>query len=139
MSWLSYFFFYTYIGLVLIAGFWGAFIYPYFDFNLLFHIEPSSLADYSRVNILSQYRFLRALELGFGLFSILFMRKIFAEKIYNRLFLTIMGCGVLARIFSWLFDGTPSTLFLFFMGYEFLGLITIFSFTNKKIMSVHAR
>jgi len=139
MSWLSYFFFYTYVGLVLVAGFWGAFINPYYDFNLLFHLEPSSLSEYSRINALSQYRFLRALELGFGLFSILFIRKIFEDRTFNRLFLIIMGSGVSARIISWLVDGTPSALFLFFLGYEFIGLIIIYWYTHQKIMPLNAR
>lgn len=133
MKVLSYFFFYTYIGLVLIAGFWGAFINPYFDFKQLFHLDPASLDEYSRINALSQYRFLRALELGFGLFSIVFTRKIFSDKTFNTLFLAIMGSGVLARIVSWGIDGRPSPLFLFFLIYEFLGLTIIFVYTKKNI------
>ena len=133
MSWLCYFFFYTYVGLVLVAGFWGAFINPYYDFNHLFQMDPYSLSEYARINSLSQYRFLRAIELGFGLLSILFIKKIFAEKAFNILFLFIMAAGVLARLVSWIVDGTPSALFLFFMIYEFLGLVIIFVYTNKKI------
>ena len=138
MNWLSYFFFYTYVGLVVIAGFWGAFINPYFDFKQLFQLNPSSLSDYSRINALSQYRFLRALELGFGLFSLLFAKQIFEEKVFNRLFLVIMGLGVFARIVSWIVDGTPSILFLFFLMYELTGLIIIYAYTNK-IIRLHAR
>lgn len=130
---LSYFFFYTYIGLVIIAGFWGAFINPYFDFKQLFHLDPASLSEYSRINALSQYRFLRALELGFGIFSIMFVKNIFTEKTFNRLFLIIMGSGVLARIVSWFADGQPSTIFLFFLTYELVGLLFIFVYTNKTI------
>jgi len=138
MSWLSYFFFYTYTGIVLIAGIWGAFINPYFDYKLLFHLDPYSLTEYSRINAISQYRFLRALELGYGLFSSLFVKQIFTEKTFNRLFLIIMGSGILARIFSLLFDGIPSPLFIFFLVYEFSGFIVIYSYTNKRITSVNA-
>ena len=133
MKALSFFLFYTYIGLVIIAGFWGAFINPYFDFRQLFHLEPYGLDEYSRVNALSQYRFLRDLELGFGLFSIFYVKKIFNEKAFNSLFLVIMGSGVLARVISWMVDGRPSNLFLFFMGYEFIGLVLIFIYTRKQI------
>ena len=132
MKFLSFFFFYTYIGLVIIAGFWGAFINPYFDFKQLFQLDPFSLQEFSRVNALSQYRFLRALELGFGLFSILFVKKIFSERSFNLLFI-IMGSGVLARIISWLVDGRPSSLFMFFMLYELIGLIFIFIYTINKV------
>ena len=70
----NYFFYYTYIGLVIAAGFWGAFINPYFDYRLLFDFDTQSLPDFQRINMMSQYRFLRAIELGFGLFSILFVK-----------------------------------------------------------------
>ena len=77
MKFLSYFFFYTYIGLVLLAGFLGAFLFPSMDFPYLMEMDLSNLPEHSKVNLLSQYRFLRALELGFGLFSIVFIKEIF--------------------------------------------------------------
>lgn len=132
MRWISYFFFYTYVGLVLLAGFWGAFINPYFDFNQLFNLDPYTLTDYSRINTMSQYRFLRALEFGFGLFSIRFIKNIFIEKTFNTLFLIIMGSGVLARLVSWVMDGDPSYMTKFFMIYELLGLIIIYAYTRNK-------
>ena len=128
---LSRFFFYTYIGLVILAGFWGAFINPYYEFNLLFSFDPHTLNDQVRINLLSQYRFLRALELGFGLFAILYVNKIFKEKSFNILFIFIMGSGILARIVSWLVDGTPNTLTQFFMFYELLGWVIISIYTHK--------
>ena len=131
MRQMSLFFFYTYVGLVIIAGFWGAFINPYFDFDLLFSLDPHTLTDHVRINLLSQYRFLRALELGFGLFSILFMKKIFNEKTFNVLFLIIMGSGILARVISWMVDGKPNTFSQLFMFYELAGWIIIFMYTHK--------
>jgi hypothetical protein len=130
---LSYFFFYTYIGLVVLAGFWGAFIYPSFDFEIMFKLNLSQLTDFERINLLSQYRFLRALELGFGLFSMFFVKDIFADFKFNRLFLTIMGLGILARLFSWAIDGTPSILTMFFMFYEAIAWMVIFIFSKSKI------
>jgi len=135
MKKLSWFFFYTYIGLVLIAGFWGAFISPEFDFNLLFALEPSSLNNFERINLISQYRFLRAIELGFGLFSILFRKEIFSIKKFNKLFLFIMLSGILARILSLFTEGIPSYLFLFFLIYEFIGLIIIYLYSQSTIKS----
>ncbi|NJN27579.1 MAG: DUF4345 domain-containing protein [Cyclobacteriaceae bacterium] len=131
MSFLSRFFFFTYIGLVTIAGFWGAFINPYFDFDLLFHFDPHVLSDHARINLLSQYRFLRALELGFGLFALLFYQKIFEVRTFNILFLTVMGSGIVARLVSWWADGQPNYLTLFFLSYELLGWIVIFIYTHK--------
>ncbi|MEX2512745.1 MAG: DUF4345 family protein [Cyclobacteriaceae bacterium] len=131
MKSLNYIFFYTYIGLVILAGFWGAFIYPVWDFQILFQLDLQKLPEYTQVNLLSQYRFLRALELGFGLFAILFLKEIFSRKKFNQLFLGIMGLGVLARMVSWSVDGIPSSLFIFFLAYEALGLSIIFAYSRK--------
>jgi hypothetical protein len=133
MNWLSYFFFYTYIGLVVVAGFWGAFINPHFDFRLLFQLDTMDLEENVRINLLSQYRFLRALELGFGLFSLRFVNQIFHEKLFNELFLVIMFSGIMARIISLIADGIPGILHLFFMGYELIGLTVIYLHTRKTM------
>lgn len=139
MKFLNYTFFYTYVGLVILAGLWGAFIYPSLDFNLLFDMDLNHLPEYTQVNLLSQYRFLRAIELGFGLFAIYFLDEIFGRKKFNRLFLIIMASGILARIASWIFDGTPSGLTLFFLFYEAVGWAIIFIYSrNLRIYHVSA-
>jgi hypothetical protein len=127
----SHFFFYTYIGLVVAAGFWGAFINPYFDFRLLFGMDVTALHDTHRINLLSQYRFLRALELGFGIFALLFKKEIFSGQPFNLLFLVIMASGILARIISIVADGLPNYLTIFFLSYELLGWIIIYLYTRK--------
>ncbi|MEX2592903.1 MAG: DUF4345 family protein [Anditalea sp.] len=131
MKFLNYTFFYTYVGLVVLAGFWGAFIYPYLDFIYLFNLDVNSLPEYAKVNLLSQYRFLRALELGYGLFSLYFLKEIFSKLKYNKVFLTIMGLGILSRVVSWIIDGAPSHLFMFFLSYEAVGWAFIFVYSRK--------
>ena len=137
MKFASHFFFYTYIGLVVLAGFWGAFINPVFDFRFLFGMEVSALPDSHRINLLSQYRFLRALELGFGIFSLIFKKNIFTDHQFNTLFLVIMSSGIFARLVSIVADGVPNQLALFFMTYELIGLIVIYLYT-KKHKKLHA-
>lgn len=132
MKTLSHIFFYTYIGLVLLAGFWGAFLGADFDHRLLFNLNTATLPDLTRTNLLSQYRFLRALELGFGLFAIVFRKEIFTVKKFNTVFLAIMGGGVLARVVSLIDDGSPSWFFYFFMIYECVGLIVIYLYKRKE-------
>ena len=129
----NYFFYYTYIGLVIAAGFWGAFINPYFDYRLLFDFETQSLPDFQRINMMSQYRFLRAIELGFGLFSILFIKNVFSEKKFNQLFIFIMSAGVLSRITSIVMDGSPNFLMYFFLGFELIGVLVIYFYSLKLI------
>lgn len=133
MKALSYFFFYCYIGLVLLAGFWGAFIGADFDQQLLFNLDTQTLPETTRIDLLSQYRFLRALEFGFGLFAILFRKEIFSEKKFNGLFLIIMGSGVLARAVSIVVDGSPSAPTWFFWIFELIGVIIIYLYTSKRI------
>lgn len=129
----SYFFFYTYIGLVVVAGFWGAFIYPELDFKILFNFQIKDLYDFERINILSQYRFLRGLELGFGIFALTFIKEIFSEKKFNRVFLITMGLGIMARIVSWLVDGNPGFLTKFFLFYEAIGWVLIFVYSKSSL------
>ncbi|PXY46469.1 DUF4345 family protein [Flavobacterium hydrophilum] len=129
----NYFFYYTYIGLVIAAGFWGAFINPYFDYRLLFDFDTQSLPDFQRINMMSQYRFLRAIELGFGLFSILFVKNVFSEKKFNSFFIITMGAGVLSRIISIVMDGSPSFLMYFFLGFELIGVLVIYFYSLKLI------
>jgi len=132
----NYFFYYAYIGLVIVAGFWGAFINPDFDYRLLFSFDTNTLTDFQRINMISQYRFLRAIELGFGVFSILFVKNIFSERKFNRLFIFIMGAGVLSRITSILMEGSPSGLMYFFLGFELVG-VTVIYFYSRKLIEQH--
>lgn len=130
---LNYFFFYTYIGLVILAGFWGAFLGADLDHRLLLNLDTRTLADTTRANVLTQYRFLRAMELGFGLFAIVFRTEIFAIKKFNTLFLTIMLAGVLARIISLFADGSPNLIFYFFIIYEGVGVLIIYLYSRKRL------
>ena len=133
MKLANYFFYYVYIGTVIIAGFWGAFINPYFDHRLLFHLNAHDLPDYSRINMLSQYRFLRAIELGFGIFAVVFVRDIFSDKKFNGLFLFIMASGICARVVSIIAEGSSSVLMYSFLIFELAGVIIIFLYSQKQV------
>lgn len=132
MAFLNYFFFYTYIGLVLLAGFWGAFVAPQLDFEYLFALDLHSLEEQARTNMLSQYRFLRALELGYGLFAIVFLKEIFSVQKFNLLFLVVMACGIMARVFSGWQEGTPNGWTIFFLFYEATGWLLIAVYSTQK-------
>lgn len=133
MKLLSYFFFYTYIGLVSIAGFWGAFLGAGYDQQLLFNFDIEALGETTQANVLTQYRFLRAMELGYGFFAIAFRKEIFSVRKFNILFLAIMVSGVLARVVSLIFDGSPSWIFYFFMIYEAIGAAIIYIYSQKEV------
>jgi hypothetical protein len=133
MKLVSYFFFYTYIGVCILAGFWGAFLDPRLDFQLLFNLDTASLPDYARVNMLSQFRFLRAIEFGFGMVSLLAAGKIFSEKSFNLFFLLVMASGIVARSVSIILDGMPSPVMLSFLIFELVGLAAIFIYSKTQI------
>lgn len=139
MKFASYFFFFAYVGLVVIAGFWGAFINPRFDFLWLFHLNTEGLADYARINMISQYRFLRGIELGYGLFALLFFKPIFHEIKFNWLFLLMMGLGTAGRIVSVVADGPPSSLMYFFLFFELVGIVVISLYSFKNLYQKNHR
>ena len=125
MKALSHFFFYCYCGLAVAAGCWGAFGNPRIDFGVLFHFPVQSLDAYARVNLLDQYRFLRGIEMGFGLFCLVLTREIFSVPRYNMLFLCAMSAGTCARIVSLSVDGRPSAAMCFFLAFELAGIVII--------------
>jgi hypothetical protein len=125
MKQLNYFFYYAYAGLALLAGFWGAFGSPRLDFRILFHFSPDRLGAYARINLLDQYRFLRALEFGFGLYCFLFVREVFRNRKFNALFLVTMASATVARIVSFLAEGMPSAAMCFFLAFEATGFVVI--------------
>lgn len=133
MQTLNYFFFYTYVGLVVLAGFWGAFLGADMDQEMLLNLNTDALAETTRANVLTQYRFLRAMELGFGLFAIVFRKEIFSIKKFNALYLVIMLAGVLARVVSLIDDGYPHWIFYFFLVYEGIGVIVIYLYSQKQV------
>ncbi len=132
MKWISYFFFYTYVGLVCLAGLWGAFFNAHLDFALLMNLDTATLPEEVRTNLLSQYRFLRALELGFGLFALTFIKEIFAQPKFNTLFMAIMALGILARLASLMYEGSPNWMMYIFLGYEIIGWICIYLYTRQS-------
>jgi hypothetical protein len=131
MKFVSYFFFYTYIGLICLAGIWGAFFNAHLDFSLLIGLETNNLPEQVRNNLLSQYRFLRALEFGFGLFALRFTKEVFMQKKFNSLFLIIMASGILARVASLIYEGSPNWMMYFFMIYEIIGFVFIYLYTRQ--------
>jgi hypothetical protein len=82
---------------------------------------------------MTQYRFLRAVELGFGLFAFVYRDAIHRRRPYNRLFLFTMGTGVVGRGLSRILDGSPSAAMYVFGGWELLGVGVIFAHTRTTI------
>jgi hypothetical protein len=124
--------FYGYVGLLIVAGAWGI-VFAEVDVPLLTGLDLDQVPADAAVNLLSQYRFLRAIELGFGVFALMHRHEIFANVRYNALFLSVMAAGVGARLLSLVVDGTPSATMLFFLVTELAGVVAIFVYSRGTL------
>ena len=127
-------FFFGYVLTLVVAGAWGV-VGATVDMHLLLRLHLGDLPHRAQANLLSQYRFLRAIELGFGLFALRYWRQIFSLRSYNRIFLAVMACGVAARLLSLAADGLPSFWMYIFLGYELVGLTLIVVYTRPRVVA----
>jgi hypothetical protein len=134
MKYASYLLFYGYVLTLLLAGGWGAFGGAALDHRLLFDLDVRQLPPATSASLLSQYRFLRLIEVGFGLFALVFVREIYQQPKFNMLFLSVMAAGVLARALSWQVDGPPKPVFGFFLVYELVGVVVLFLYTRRTLV-----
>jgi Domain of unknown function (DUF4345) len=128
----SLFFFFVYVALLIVAGAWGI-VGARVDMWVLLRLRINDLPDRTAANLLSQYRFLRAMELGFGVFAFTHWRRIYTLRSYNRLFLSVMTAGVAARLLSLALDGRTSWWMYLFLGWELVGVVLIFLATRSGL------
>jgi hypothetical protein len=122
--------FWTYVATVVIAGVWGVFG-ARLDFPVLLGQQVASLDHGAAPNVLSQYRFLRGLEAGFGLFAVTYRRSILSGPTEtNGLFLGTMGMGIVGRLVGWAVDGRPRAIMLVFLFGELAGWVCIATSTR---------
>lgn len=121
--------FFGYVSLLVVAGAWGI-VGARLDLPLLLQVRLGELPPDAEANLLSQYRFLRAIEFGFGVFAWRFHKEIFTQRTFTQIFLTVMAAGVVARLISLPLDGRPSAVMFIFLGWEALGVIIIAAYTG---------
>jgi hypothetical protein len=85
------------------------------ELESVFHTGLSAWPPDIQATMLNQYRFLKSVELGAGMFCFLYRPAILIGGKASALFLAIVGLGVFARTLSWIVDGRPSTLFVAFL------------------------
>lgn len=119
MQSLARLFFWGYTVMLLGIGASGMLIAPW-ELTHVFHLPLDLLDAAQRASMLNQYRFLKSVEFGFGMFCLLNRAAIFQPSVGLRLFLTGVFAGVLARVGSLLADGTPHWAFLAFAALEFV-------------------
>ncbi len=118
-------FFYGYVWALIVFG--GVCVFTAkLDQRILFKLNTDELNPQSAASLLSQYRFSRAVECGFGVFAFTCRKAIFAKRLFNRLFLGTMFGGVAARAVSLVLDGQPYPVFYGFLVFELIGGILIY-------------
>jgi len=128
----AHLFFYGYVLTLIAAGAFGL-VLARLDARYLLGLDLSQLTPLTAATTMSQYRFLRAIELGFGVIAFRFRIEIFSDRTFNRLFLAVMACGIAGRVLGVVVDGTPSLPMLFFLVYELVGIALIFAYTRSTV------
>lgn len=103
------------------VGAFGLF-YLHWELGTFYGLGPDDLQGKDGATLLNQFRFLKSIELTFGIFSLIYRRDILSGGLNCTIFLTGLALGAFARASSWIFDGTPHTSFLFYLFAE----VTIF-------------
>ncbi|MDQ6681146.1 MAG: DUF4345 domain-containing protein [Pseudomonadota bacterium] len=119
MGRISRLFFWGYALMLVGIGASGVLIAPW-ELDRVFAVPLATLTALDQATLLNQYRFLKALELTFGIYCISFRREIFRPGLEHRVFLIGPFAGVIARLGSWLVDGSPRTVFLLFLVLELI-------------------
>jgi hypothetical protein len=101
-------------------------VYARAVFNNGLHGEPL-------VSALNQYRFMKSMEFGFGLFALLFRREIYTQRKINRYFLGILFLGAANRALSIVVDGRPHPAYVFFVGLETVVGLLIWLHTRQTV------
>jgi hypothetical protein len=91
----------------------------------VFRVDPSSWPQEVQATMLNQYRFLKGLELGGGIFCFAYRADIMAGGRASRVFLAIVAAGITGRALAWVVDGRPAPLFLVFIALEALAFIFV--------------
>ncbi len=132
MKILSHIFFYVYVWFLIVFGGLGVFTAK-LDQRILYKLDTNGLNAQTSASLLSQHRFFRAIECGFGVFAFTCRTAIFEKRFFNRLFPGTMFGGVAARAVSLALDGRPFPVFYAFLVFELAGGILIFIHTRTTL------
>jgi hypothetical protein len=98
---------------------------PRWELRSVFGLDSAVWPVRVQSTFLNQYRFLKSMELGAGLFCIAFRPAILTGGMPGRVFLAIVAAGVVARTTAWAADGTPDLAFLIFLALELLVFVVV--------------
>ncbi|MFV9614565.1 MAG: DUF4345 family protein [Gammaproteobacteria bacterium] len=113
------------------VGVAGIFYAPW-ELISIFKLDANWLQSSEAVTFLNQYRFLKAVEVGFGLFCLFYRREILDGGISSVLFLSGCMLGIFARSWSWYYDGRPSDMLITFLVLESITFVLVWAYARRK-------
>jgi hypothetical protein len=129
---LAKFLFYGWSGALLVLGGLGVFTGAW-EIRSIFQIDLEGMGREATANLLNQYRFLKAVEFGFGLFCFVFRNEIFRLLVFNRLFVSVVFLGAAARALSIVLEGWPHWGFIGVTLLEFLTGIVVVIYSRQTV------
>jgi hypothetical protein len=96
-------------------------------------IFPAPLGAEVIASTLNQYRYMKSMEFGFGLFALLYRQEIYRSRKMNRYFLGIMVLGAIERTISIFIDGQPNPAYVYFAVIEFVVPAIIFAYSRNTL------
>lgn len=88
------------------VGAYGIFFLDW-EVSTFYALGPEAFVGTEGATLRNQFRFLKAIELAFGIFAIVYRRDILSGGLNCTIFLTGVFLGAFARGLSWILDGTP--------------------------------
>lgn len=113
-----------YAATCIFAGLLGIVAVPA-EMRQLYNLDPYAAPGLRAGDLMGQFSFMKATELGFGLFVLARLGAIVEDESERRIFTIIVAAGLCARLLAWMRYGAPSGLFLFFMALEALLLLAL--------------
>lgn len=124
-KWIAMISFYSYLAALFILGLFGL-LFPADELQILYDLRFDTWDGEHLATFFHQYRFLKGFVLGFAVFSLVFRREIFQQRLYNAIFLITLFTAAGARVLSLLTDGQPTSVLIpltiseFFFGFSIL-------------------
>jgi len=108
--------------------------YLQWELSTFYGLTTNDFQGKDGATLLNQFRFLKSIELTFGIFSLIYRRDILSGGLNCTIFLTGLALGAFARASSWVFDGTPHSSFLFYLFAEVI-IFSVIWLNAKQALS----
>ncbi|HEX4951794.1 MAG TPA: DUF4345 family protein [Thermoanaerobaculia bacterium] len=122
--------FWSYVVALFVLGAAGV-LFPEPELDALYQAQLGGL-DETREVLLHQYRFMKGIVIGFGIYCWTFRREIFQPGVHHRIFLATLFLGAGARLLSWGLDARPHERLLSFTVSELIFGLLILAYVQAS-------